>query len=228
MKYQAILIDADNTLFDFCTAERTAIARVLHETGLDDPDAPQVYHAINAGCWLEFEQGRMTQSELKLRRFERLFDHYGVRGDAQYTTQCYSQALSEQSMLLPGALDAVRSIAARLPVAVVTNGIAQVQHGRMERSELKQFMSALVISEEVGCAKPDPRMIYAALERLGGVAPEHALMVGDSLTSDMRCANNAGTDACWYNPDGLPSPTDMRIDYVIRDIARLPDIALMP
>ena len=97
----------------------------------------------------------------------------------------------------------------------------------MDRTPLKCLISALIISEEVGCAKPDPRMIEAALRALH-VGAGDVLMVGDSLTSDMRCARNAGVDACWYNPAHKDRPEDLPILYEIDDIRDLPRIALQP
>ena len=108
----------------------------------------------------------------------------------------------------------------------MTNGIGEIQRGRMRHSPLGPLISALVISEEVGAPKPDARMIRAALDALGGVAPRDALMVGDSLTSDMRCAMNAGTDACWYNPGRAPRPDRLDIRYEIHALGQLPAIAL--
>ena len=89
-----------------------------------------------------------------------------------------------------------------------------------------KYLSAFIISGELGVQKPDPRMLYAALEALGGVDKSRALMVGDSLTSDIRAANRAGIDACWYNPEGKVAPPEYSIRYEIADIRALPDIAL--
>lgn len=227
MRYSAILIDADDTLFDFQIAERNAIGEVLLALDVLDENAPHAYHEINDACWLDFERGAITQAELQERRFAELLELYSLRSvTPTQAAEMFADALSRQTVMIEGALESVRRIAAVLPIAIVTNGVARIQHGRMGRSPLKQLVSALVISEEVGCAKPDSRMIESALRALGGVAPDRALMVGDSLTSDMRCALNAGTDSCWYNPARKTCPEDMALTYEIHDIRALPDIAL--
>lgn len=225
MKYRAILIDADDTLFDFQRAERNAITAVLRSLNILEQGAPEAYSRINHACWQDFEKGILTQDALKRRRFVELIDLYSAQADPDETAEMYAVALSQQGCLIDGALDVVREIAAARPVAIVTNGIARIQHGRMDRTELKHLVSALIISEEVGCAKPDPRMIEAALDALG-VRAADALMVGDSLTSDMRCAQNAGVDACWYNPSRARRPDELPIRYEISDIRDLPRIAL--
>lgn len=227
MKYRAILLDADDTLFDFHRGERNAIREVLRALGVADPEAPARYSELNRACWTDYEQGRITQARLKIRRFEELLALYGLRScDPVAVSERYEDALSRQSILIDGALEAVRKIAAERPIAIVTNGIGRVQRGRMARAPIGQYISALIISEEIGTAKPDPRMIGAALEALGCAAKEGALMVGDSLNSDMRCAMNAGIDSCWYNPQGLTKPDEIRVTQEIADIRDLPDIAL--
>ena len=226
MLYDAILIDADDTLFDFRGAEKNAIGEIITRLGIEDASAPQVYHRLNKACWEAFERGEVTQAELRVRRFRDFLRHYGLDADPQEVGEAYTEALSHQSLLLPGALEAVQAVAARLPVAVVTNGIPKVQHGRMDPSPLRKYLSAFIISGELGVQKPDPRMLYAALETLGGVDRSRALMVGDSLTSDIRAANRAGVDACWYNPEGKAAPPEYSIRYEIADIRALPDIAL--
>jgi len=147
-----------------------------------------------------------------------------VGGDPAAVAEFYVEALSEQSMLLPGALEAVERIAEKLPVSIVTNGISRVQRGRISRSPLRHLIRDFVVSEEIGFAKPDPRVLEIALSNLG-VAPRDALMAGDGL-ADMRCARNAGVDGCWVNADGRALPEDLTPQYEIATIALLPDIAL--
>ncbi len=224
MRYKGIFIDADDTLFDFQAGERVAVGRVLEHLGILDPGAAAAYQAINAGLWLDLEKGLTTQAQLKIRRFELLMARYGVPGDPAKAAEYYVQALSEQSMLLPGALEAVQEVAERLPVSVVTNGISAVQRGRMSRSPLRFLIKDFVISEEIGIAKPDPRVLEIALGNLG-LRREDALMVGDGV-ADMRCAKNAAVDGCWLNMGKKKLPEDLRPRYEIDRISLLPAIAL--
>ena len=226
MRYDAILIDADDTLLDFRAAEESALREMLRALGLDTPEAEACYRACNRACWAALERGEITQARLRHKRFEDFLRLQGRADDPAQVGEAYLETLSKQDILLPGALDVVRVIAEFLPVALVTNGIASVQHGRIDHSPLRPYLKAVVISEEIGCAKPNPRMIHTALKALGGVSPTRALMVGDSLQSDILCAKNAGTDACFLSPDGVPCPADLRPRYTIRRILELPPIAL--
>lgn len=224
MRYDAILIDADDTLLDFHAAEQTALDEMLRELGLLTDQARADYRKVNRACWQALERGEITQARLRHKRFEDFLSLYGRDDDPAAVGEKYLECLSRQGVLLPGALEAVKAIAAKLPVALVTNGIASVQHGRVDASPLRPYLKALVISEELGCAKPNPRMISEALRLLGGISPARALMVGDSLASDMLCARNAGVDACWVNPAGAPRPPEVPIRYEIASISELPGI----
>lgn len=113
-----------------------------------------------------------------------------------------------------------------MPIAIVTNGISEVQHARFDGSPIMRHVAHLVVSGDVGFQKPDPRIVFEALSRLGGVAPKDALLAGDGPFSDIPAANNAGVDACWYNPKSLPRPEGANIKYEIKDIRELAGIAL--
>ena len=226
MRYKALLIDADDTIFDFRAAEAYAIGRVLDFAGIDDPDAREVYHDINAGHWRALERGETTHARLRIERFEDLARRYSCACDAAQMADMFVTALSSCHELIPGALEAVAAISAHMPVAIVTNGIPQVQHARFDPSPIMKYISALVISGEEGYDKPDPRLLYAALRRLGAVAPRDALMIGDGITSDMAAANAAGMDAYWFNPRRKPRPELARFTGEIYDFDQAVKVAL--
>ena len=226
MLYSAILIDADDTLFDFRTAERFAIMETLCGLGLDDPAAADLYVRINEACWKAFEQGQITQSELQVMRFEKLLSALNIDADPRAVGDIYLASLARQWVLLPGAEAALAEIAACRPVAIVTNGIACVQRGRFDASPIHKYINALVLSEEFGHPKPHPGIFIHALGLLGSFTPEQALMIGDSLTSDMAGAIAAGINTCWFNPDNQPCPENMPIDYIINKVEDMPRVAL--
>ena len=225
MRYKAILFDVDDTLLDFQTGNRNAVNRLMDELGYRDPDRYAQYEAVNLKCWAELEAGLLTQNQLKLARFVRFFDRYPVTGDPKWAAERFVALLGQQSILLPHALETVRAIAERRPVAIVTNGITSVQRSRLALSPLKDWVTEVVISEEVGLSKPRPGIFQLALDRLG-VKPRDALMVGDGINSDIRGANNAGIDACWLNPTGRALPEGVHAEYQISDIRQCVEIAL--
>lgn len=225
MRYKAVLFDVDDTLLDFQAGNRNAVNQLMDELGYFDPDRYDQYEAINLKCWQALEAGLLTQNQLKLARFVRFFDRYPVPGDPRWAAERFVTLLGQQSILLPHALETVAQIAERLPVAIVTNGITAIQRSRLALSPLKDHVTEVVISEEVGVSKPRPGIFEIALDRLGVKAGE-ALMVGDGVNSDIRGANNAFIDACWYNPEGKALPEGVHAEYEITDIRQCVDIAL--
>ena len=225
MRYRAVLFDVDDTLLDFQTGNRNAVNQLMDELGYHDPDRYDQYEAINLKCWRELEAGLLTQNQLKLARFVRFFDRYPVPGDPKWAAERFVTLLGQQSILLPNALETVARIAEKLPVAIVTNGITDIQRSRLALSPLKDHVTEVIISEEVGVSKPRPGIFEIALDRLG-VKAEEALMVGDGVNSDIRGANNAMIDACWYNPEGKALPEGVHAAYEITDIRQCVDIAL--
>lgn len=229
MRFKAIFMDNDGTLMDFKAAEANALRTVLTLLKIDSPDAEAVYSRINDQCWKDFEKGVITQEELRLRRFRELLEHFHCASDPATTAhaaEAYVEALAQQRILLPGALDAVKKIADKLPVFILTNGISYVQHGRIDHSPLAPYLAGLLISTEIGAPKPAPDMYVKALE-MAGVYPHEALMIGDSLSSDIQGAINAGVSACWYNPAHKPKPADMKIDFEIDRMEQMAEISLM-
>ena len=226
MRYKAMLIDADNTLFNFTESEKRAVAELFDKYGITDPAAEHMYHEANSRQWKLLEKGGTTHDLLMVDRFRDLIAALGIAADAWEMCNDYIAALSRQHILIPGALEMVAEVASKMPVAIVTNGIKQIQRARFLSSPMMQHVTALVISHEEGYDKPDPRLLYIALEKLGGIAPGDALMVGDSLTSDIQAAINAGMDACWYNAAGKAAPEGMEIKYIITDIREAARAAL--
>ncbi len=222
-RYDVLLCDADDTLFDFHKAEENAFAEACARMGVEATDAlHRTYSEINSALWKLLEKGGITQSVLRVRRFEQFLAAIGRDDlDAQAMATAFTDSLGRQSVPIAGAVQAVARWSRILPVIIVTNGIAKVQHGRMDGSEVRHFIRGMVISEEVGAAKPDPKMILIGMEMAQVADRRRALVLGDSLSSDMAAAANAGVDACWYNPKGHTNTKGLPICY---EIASLDDV----
>ncbi|MBQ1257049.1 MAG: YjjG family noncanonical pyrimidine nucleotidase, partial [Clostridia bacterium] len=217
----------DETLLNFELAEEKALHILFDHLNMDCDSVSGDYKRINSGCWAAYEKGEMTQKELRIRRFTDFLALHPSAYPANEVADFYENALSMQHDELPGAYEAAKAISASLPIAIVTNGIATIQRPRMENCSLRPFFSEIVISEEVGFSKPRPEMLLIALQKLGGIDVKDALMIGDSLTSDMRAAQNAGIDFLWYNPKSKKRPDDAWITYETDKISDYAKYALM-
>lgn len=229
-KYKAVFFDADDTLFDYPKAERAALRACLREfrIRLGLGGCIESYRRHNKDVWQAFERGETDQATLRVERFRRLAVELGLSDlPVDRVSAYYLEALSGQPHLLPGALATVRRMAKRFPLALVTNGIAAVQRRRFAASPIMPCFQAVVISEEVGIAKPDPRIFEPALKKIGIEAGD-VLYVGDSVTSDMAAARNAGMDFCWLNPGGIPVPAGHAPAFVIAAIQELSGCLIGP
>lgn len=218
MRYQYLLLDNDNTVMDFSAAEAKALIDLLAFFDLPtDEKTVHTYQELNEALWKALERGETTQPQLKVERFRQLLEVLG-RTDiapedmaAKYTTM-----LASHPDLLSGAEDFIRALQGKVKMAIVSNGLSAIQRGRLGLCPLTSMFDAIVISEEVGVAKPDPKLIEVALDMLGCKDKSQAVMMGDSLSADIKAAVNAGVDSIFFSPKGIESdlPT-----YTVRNHA---------
>lgn len=226
MKYEWILFDADGTLFDYDAAEVSALREAFKEFGVSSytPAVRKAYREINEKLFKQYENGEITSIKLRTRRFELLFSEMKVRLDVRAFSTRYLAHLAECSILLPNALKTVRRLAKTYKLLLITNGLGDVQRPRIVNSELKNYFRNLVISDEVGCAKPDERFFDFAFALMGGPPKHSVLVVGDSLTSDIEGGIRYGIDTCWANYKNQLRPTEIRPTYEIHTLGRLINI----
>jgi YjjG family noncanonical pyrimidine nucleotidase len=204
--YDTVLLDLDHTLLDSDDSEHQAFVAAMRAAGAADPtEHLAAYTTINGALWAAVERGELTPNDVKVARFERLIDRQGLDADATTIAQVFVGSLGANGDLYPGArrlLDRLSNIAV---LALVTNGLGEVQRTRLARLDLERYFDAVVISGEVGTAKPGAAIFDLTFERLGRPDRMGALMVGDSLTSDIRGGADYGIATCWYNPGGASS-----------------------
>ena len=224
--YSWVMFDADNTLFDFDEAEQQALAATFKRLELPFlPEYKALYHRINAEIWSEFEQGRISSAALRVERFVRLFRAIGSGVDADEFSRVYLVFLAQSAQLLPGAHEIITTLRdAGLRLALVTNGLRDVQRPRLEASALAGSFEAVIISEEVGVPKPEAGFFEAAFAQMGRPARSVVLLVGDSLSSDIRGGNLFGLDTCWYNPAGRPADPRCPATFTIARLEQLAEI----
>lgn len=210
-RYDYILFDADNTLFDFDQSERRALRLTLEGAGCPCNDVTEgLYAAVNRALWARFDRGEVTREWLVVERFAAFLRIMGLPGDPQDLNRAYLDYLSRTVILYPGAEALCRRLSRRYTLAVITNGVASAQRGRFERSPLKELVPFLFISGEMGVSKPQTEYFRQVFQTMGITDPGRALVVGDNLLTDVWGGLNAGADAVWYNPRHLPGDPEIR------------------
>jgi YjjG family noncanonical pyrimidine nucleotidase len=220
--YCWLLFDADGTLFDYDRAERAAIEQALGQIGVSfNPDYLATYRQINAALWQRVEKGELTPGVVKVRRFEQWLEAIHVAHSPEAFSASYLECLANCSELLEDAAVVLGALHRKYQIAILTNGLKVVQRGRLARSVIRHHVSDIIISEEIGAAKPAREFFDTAFDRLGHPSKRQVLMIGDGWASDIQGAVQYGIDACWYNPGHKPRPTSCEIT---REIASLREL----
>ena len=227
MNYLYLLFDADDTLFDFPKASSRAFQKMCRTQGIPfTEELHQRYHAINLELWAAFDRGEVSKDYVSLERYVRFLKEVQLERDPAACNRDYRDALGEGVFPLPHAEEVCRELRARgHRMYIITNAVASVQRSRLRGSVFAGLFEGAFVSEEAGAAKPSPAYFDYVARQLPGLTPSNALVIGDSLTTDIQGANNAGLPCCWFNPAGKPRPAGLRIDYEIDDLRTLLDIA---
>ncbi len=222
MKYQTILFDADGTLLDFERSEYEALSDVLVRFGIPETEENhKIYSAANAEQWKLLEKGLVTKSELRINRFRKFLNQIGFSASEYAMADCYMHSLAQKSHLLDGAFELCRELSRSCELYIITNGFRFIQEGRLRPSTIAPFFRDVFISENIGAEKPSPVFFDYVKAHIPNFCAEKALVVGDSLSSDITGGICAGLDVCWYNPKNQPDPVDMNIQYTISSLSEL-------
>lgn len=219
-----LFLDLDDTILDFHKAERIALSKTLEELGLaPTEEVLSRYHAINKWHWEQLEQGKMTREEVLVNRFGALFREMGREVEASLCARTYEKNLSIGHYFLPGAEEAVEKLSQKYRLFLASNGTASVQKGRLTSANLYRFFEQVFVSQEIGFNKPAKEYFEACFARIPGFDREKAMIVGDSLTSDIRGGLNAGMKTVWVNPEKADCG-DIVPHYQIESLAQLEEL----
>ncbi len=226
MKYSHLLFDADDTLFDFPKASSRAFSIMCETHGISNsPEIYQLYHEINLELWAAFDRGEVTKEFVTLERYVRFFKALDIDEDPVQCNRDYLAALGQVVYPLPHAEAVCRTLAERgYRLYIVTNAVASVQRSRLRSCAFGDLFTGAFISEEAGSSKPSRAYYEYVRACVPAITSENTLVIGDSLATDIRGANNAGFPCCWFNPGGKPRQESLRIDYEIADLRELLDI----
>lgn len=215
-----LFLDLDDTILDFQKAERLALAKTLESFGLmPTDDVLARYHQINREHWERLERKELTREQVLVGRFSALFQEMGLSADAERVARAYEENLSQGHYFLPGAEEALKSLSKKYKLYLASNGTARIQAGRLKSAGIIPYFQEIFVSEEMGYNKPDPAYFSACFARIPGFRKERAMMVGDSLTSDILGGIQAGIATCWVNPHHKTG--EIHADYEIESITQL-------
>lgn len=221
---KSVFFDLDETLLDFTRSEAVALSRALR--AFDREATSHVierYHVLNISQWKLMEEGKLSRVGVLTRRFELLFEELGwdLEEVPAFNDQ-YEIFLGEGHFFLPGAEELLKQLAPQYDLYLATNGASAVQRGRLKSAGLEPYFKGIFISEEVGYNKPSLEYFRSAFAAIPDFDPTTAIIVGDSLTSDIWGGKNAGIRTCWLNPAGAAPHSSILPDYTVRTLEELP------
>lgn len=220
MKYDLLLFDLDDTLFDFRLSEQYALTKTFqifgHPNGFNEYITS--YKKFSHVLWNDLEQGNITLAKLRVERFNRLFSHHELTLNAKDFGEAYLENLGQEIHIIDGVKDMMEGLSG-YRLALLTNGFKDVQHARMNASIFSQSFEAIITSEEAGSQKPQADIFNYTFNKLKISDKSRVLMIGDSLTSDIQGGNHYGIDTCWFNPLGKSNETVIQPTFEIHNWA---------
>ena len=240
-QYKAVFIDWDDTIGDFIGAAKLALQEMYEKYHLCDYFASceefvSLYKPHNLELWDKYGKDLVTKEYLSFDRFFFPLMHGSKLASSPFASSPHrlsqlAEQLSEDFLnmttarfsLLEGAEELVRYLAAKYPLTVVTNGFVEVQYEKFDKSGLRDCFAHIVLSEEVGCQKPNPRIFEEAL-RMNGLQAEDVVMIGDSWNSDIQGAINAGIDQIWIRKSKDPLPEGQSATYLVQSLSEVMEI----
>ena len=224
MAYRYLLWDIDGTVLDFLAAEKAAIRTLFEKYGFGACSEEGIarYSAINIRYWQALERGEMTKPEILVGRFREFFEKEGLDpAKAEAFNQDYQLALGDTIVFCDDSRTILQQLKGSYVLAAITNGTQAAQKKKLKASGLDRIFDAVFISEEVGAEKPGPAFFDRVIADLQITDLRKALVIGDSLTSDILGGNRAGIDTCWYNPRGKEADHPVTVHYEIRDLHQI-------
>ena len=218
-----LFLDLDDTILDFHKAERIAISKTIRDFGVEPTETVlERYHFINKWHWEQLELGHMTREEVLVGRFSVLFREQGIDVDAVAVARDYEKNLSIGHYFLPGAEETVDALSKKYRLFLASNGTASVQKGRMTSANLYRFFEKVFVSQEIGHNKPSKAYFDGCFAQIPDFDPTRAMIVGDSLSSDIQGGINAGIRTCWVNPTHAAAKNGITPDFEIEALHQLP------
>ena len=220
-----VLFDLDDTLFDFHKAEKIALTKTLVHFGVDPTEETlALYSTINAAHWKRLELGEISREEVKVGRYRELFKTIGVECDPVKATAYYESMLAIGHYFMPGAPELLEELYRKYRLYIVSNGTAKVQEGRIGSSGIAKYMDGIFISQILGANTPDKQFFDICFAEIPDFSLSETVIIGDSLSSDIKGGINAGITTVWFNPKGIENDNDIKPDYTIKELSEVPGL----
>ena len=237
MNYKLVLIDLDDTLFDYSKAEKLAFRNTFEEMGFFEEskmekdkreriykEIKERYKVINLQLWKDLENGVVDKNRLKVVRFEKIIDEFDLKYSSEKMSEIYLKKLGEGIFPFEATEKLCKYLHSKYKVGIITNGIKEVQYPRIRNSVIAKYIDKIIVSDEVGVNKPDKKIFEHAVNYFGILDKNEVIMIGDSLGADIKGGQNSGIDTCWVNLKNNVNDTGIIPKYEVTKLEQLFEI----
>lgn len=223
MTYKTILLDFDDTIVDFYDAEEKAFYNMAKHFN-HYPTKDDFYHfrKVNQSHWEAFQENKLTKEEVLTQRFVNYFKDYQIEVDGKQADHIFRDELAKaKPSFFDDTLETIDYLRGNHNIYIVTNGVTETQQRRIAQTTFNETLNGIYISEQTGFQKPMPEFFDYIFKEIGEQQRESAIIVGDSLTSDILGGYNARIATCWFNLRGKENQTSIQPDYEIKSLKEL-------
>ncbi|MCB2360940.1 YjjG family noncanonical pyrimidine nucleotidase [Clostridium estertheticum] len=225
MSYEILLFDLDDTLLDFGVNETDSLNKLFQQHGYTFSDELfKLYNSVNKQLWTDYENGNIVLDDVLNSRFSETMLRVGIVVDGIEWENSYRELLGNGCQLMEGALEVCQSLAATHRLFVITNGITQTQLKRLKNSGLYEFFEDIYDSQSIGFQKPSVEFFVYVMSHIKDFNIREALIIGDSLNSDIKGGLLSGIDTCWINTKLQKCSPEIQSTYTITSLMELYDI----
>ena len=220
-----VFLDVDNTLLDFHLCSLESMKEGFDEWGMDFTDEVfTVFNEINDGLWHKIEKGEITRDELFCIRWQLIFDRLGIDKNGPDFEKMFVENLAESAIPVEGAGSLVEYLASKYDLYVTSNAIHRQQIVRMTKAGMIDYIKDFFTSEKIGYAKPTKGFFDECFKRLPDVKKESVIIIGDSLTADIKGGVDYGIKTCWFNFKGEKYDIRPECDYIVDRLGDIKEI----
>lgn len=224
-KYKWLLFDLDNTLLDFDETSKIAFKHAFLDKNLPyDSSLYPIYHEINLRLWKALERQEITKEAIRAERFRQFFEKMELDYDAEYFSRAYLENLVTHSIVYEGVPELLKTLKQKYRLSIITNGLKEVQRPKLKLNQITDFFEVIVVSDEIGHFKPTTGIFEYIFKEMGKPLKAETLILGDSLSSDIKGGHDFGIDTCWVNLKNKTNETSIQPTFEINHLKDLYEI----
>ncbi len=213
-----------NTILDFDACSKKSMINAFSVFSLEYKEEMfDVFYKKNKELWEEVERGNLTVPKLYEIRWNTIFELLGTSADGIAVEKVFHKGIEEGYEKMEGAEEFLSYLSAKFKVYAASNAPYHQQKTRLYNAELLTYFSDLFVSEEIGFQKPSFEFFDYCIKALN-LKPEEIIIIGDSLTADIKGGIAAGLKTCWFNPKKAPLPEGVKPDFQISDLREIKNI----